>query len=77
MNAMGIPFSVAPALVADLLLGPLNTLIIIVALSGILTFVWAAVDPLEGAWVFVILYGFFGAGIQSMFPLALANSQNV
>ena len=74
MNAMGIPGRVAPALVADLWLGPLNTLIIIVALSGILTFVWATVDSLEGAWVFVVMYG-FGAGIQSMFPPALANSQ--
>ena len=75
MNAMGIPGRVAPALVADLWLGPLNTLIIIVALSGILTLVWAAVDSLGGAWVFVVMYGFFGAGIQSMFPPALANSQ--
>ena len=75
INAMGIPGRVAPALVADLLLGPLNTLIITVAFSGILTFVWAAVNSLEGTWVFVVMYGFFGAGIQSMFPPALANSQ--
>lgn len=75
MNAMGIPGRVALALVADLWLGPLNTLIIIVAFSSILTFIWAAVDSLEGTWAFVILYGFFGAGIQSMFPPALANSQ--
>ena len=32
-----------------------------------------AVDSLEGAWVLVILYGFFGAGIQSMFPPILTN----
>ena len=75
MNAMGIPGRVVPALIADLWLGPLNTLVIIVAISGTLTFVWAAVDSLEGTWVFVIMYGFFGAGIQSMFPPALANAQ--
>ena len=72
---MGIPGRVVPAWISDHFLGPLNTLIIIVALSGILTYIWAAVDSLQGTWVFAVMYGFFGAGIQSMFPPALANSQ--
>lgn len=74
-NAMGIPGRVAPAWIADRFLGPLNTLIVIVALSGILTYGWAAVDSLPGTWTFAVLYGFFGAGIQSMFPPALADSR--
>lgn len=72
---MGIPGRVAPAWIADRFLGPLNTLIVIVALSGILTYGWAAVDSLPGTWTFAVLYGFFGAGIQSMFPPALADSR--
>ena len=72
---MGIPGRVAPAWIADHFLGPLNTLIIIVLFSGILLHTWAAVDSLKGTWVFAVVYGFFGAGIQSMFPPALANSQ--
>ena len=72
---MGIPGRVVPAWISDHFLGPLNTLIIIVAFSGILTYIWAAVDSLQGTWVFAVIYGFFGAGIQSMFPPALANSQ--
>lgn len=72
---MGLPGRVAPAWIADHFLGPLNTLIVIVALSGILNYTWAAVASIEGTWVFAVVYGFFGAGIQSMFPPALANTQ--
>ena len=74
INALGLPGRLIPASVADRFLGPMNTLVITVALSGILTFVWAAIDSLQGTWAFAVIYGFFGAGIQSMFPPALANS---
>ena len=76
MNVIGLPGRVAPAWIADHLLGPLNTLIFIMALSGILLFVWAGVDTLDGTWAFAIVYGFFGAGIQSMAPPALASSKS-
>lgn len=46
------------------------------AVSGILIYVWAAVDSLGGTWAFAVVYGFFGAGIQSMFPPALASAQS-
>ena len=72
---MGLPGRIAPGWIADRFLGPLNTLIVIVAISGILTYTWAAVTSIGGTWAFAVVYGFFGAGIQSMFPPALANSQ--
>ena len=75
VNALGLAGRVVPALVADHLLGPLNTLIVTVAVSGISVYLWAAIDTLAGMWMFAVVYGFFGAGIQSMFPPALANSQ--
>ena len=74
-NAIGIPGRIAPGWIADHFLGPLNTLIVVVALSGLLTYVWAAVTTIEGTWAFAVLYGLFGAGITSMFPPALANAQ--
>ncbi len=72
---MGLPGRVAPAWIADHFLGPLNTLILTVAASGILVYVWAAVNSVEGTWAFAVVFGFFGAGIQSMFPPALTNAQ--
>ncbi|MCJ1360392.1 MAG: hypothetical protein MMC33_010397 [Icmadophila ericetorum] len=74
VNALGLPGRIVPAWVADRFLGPMNTLIVTVAASGIMTYIWATVDSLQGTWAFAIIYGFFGAGIQSMFPPALANS---
>lgn len=35
-------------------------------------FAWAAVDTLPGIYAWVSFYGFFGAGIQSLFPSTLA-----
>ena len=35
--------------------------------------VWVAVTSLSGQIVFVIIYGYFGAGVQSLFPAALSS----
>lgn len=48
-------------------------LILVIAISGILNFCWAAVDSLSGTWAFAVVCGFFGASVQSMFPPALAS----
>ena len=47
INAMGLPGRVVPAWIADRFLGPLNTLILTVAASGILLYAWAAVTSLR------------------------------
>ena len=73
MNAVGIPGRIVPAVLADRWLGPVNTLILFVILSGVLVYCWAAVHTLSGLWAFVIIYGFFGAGVQSLFPPALGS----
>lgn len=60
-------------LAADRLLGPINTLIPIAFCAGILFYSWAAVTTEAGLYAFCIIYGFFGAGIQSLFPAACAS----
>lgn len=52
----------------------MSTLILTVAVSGVLTDAWAGVTTIQETWVFAVIYGLFGAGIQSMFPPALAKS---
>ena len=72
MNAMGLPGRIIPAWISDRFFGPLNTLIITTALSGTLICIWAAVNSLNGTWVFSVVYGFVAASIQGLFPPALA-----
>lgn len=72
MNAMGLPGRFVPAWIADRWLGPQNTLLIVVTLTAVLTYTWAAIESLNGLWGFAITFGFVAANIQSMVPPALA-----
>ncbi|CAF9941250.1 MAG: hypothetical protein HETSPECPRED_003033 [Heterodermia speciosa] len=73
LNAVGIPGRLVCGLVADRLLGPINTLIPVALVSGILLYCWAAVDSIGSLFTFCVVYGFFAAGIQSLFPAACAS----
>jgi MFS family permease len=73
MNALGIPGRLVCGLTADRLLGPVNTLIPVAFFAGVLFYCWAAVHELGSLYTFCVLYGFFGAGIQSLFPAACAS----
>ena len=74
MNALGLPGRLIPAYIADRWLGPQNTLLIVVTLTSVLTYIWAAVGSLRGLWGFTIAFGLVAANIQSMVPPALASS---
>ncbi|EKG12876.1 Major facilitator superfamily domain general substrate transporter [Macrophomina phaseolina MS6] len=68
MNAVGIPGRLVCGLTADRLLGPINTLVPVAFLAGLLFYCWAAVSSVGALYAFCVIYGFFGAGIQSLFP---------
>ena len=73
INAVGMPGRFVCGLVADRLLGPLNTLIPVACIAGALLYCWAAVSSLGGLLAFCVIYGFFAGGIQSLFPAACAS----
>ena len=73
MNAIGFPGRLVCGLTADRLLGPVNTLTPVAFLSGVLFYCWIAVKSLESLFAFCIIYGFFAAGVQSLFPAACAS----
>ncbi|KAH7384252.1 major facilitator superfamily domain-containing protein [Phaeosphaeria sp. MPI-PUGE-AT-0046c] len=73
MNALGVPGRVVCGLIADRLLGPVNTLIPVAFFAGVLFYCWAAVNNVGSLYAFCVLYGFFGAGIQSLFPASCAS----
>ncbi|GME43536.1 MFS transporter [Neofusicoccum parvum] len=73
MNAVGIPGRLVCGLTADRLLGPINTLIPVAFFAGLLFYCWAAVSSVGALYTFCVIYGFFGAGIQSLFPASCAS----
>ncbi|KAI9707180.1 MAG: hypothetical protein M1836_000140 [Candelina mexicana] len=68
MNGVGIVGRLAPAFLADLYFGPLNTLLPFTLISGVLLYIWVAVSSRGGLIGFAAIYGIFAAGIQSLFP---------
>ena len=74
INTLGVPGRIIPSYLSDQYIGPQNMLIIIVALTGILIYVWATIDSLSGFWAFIVLYGLTAANIQSLTAPALASA---
>ncbi|KAI9893533.1 MAG: hypothetical protein M1814_006329 [Vezdaea aestivalis] len=70
LNSVGLPGRVLPALIADHLLNPLDTLLPITACCSLLLFSWPAVRSLSGLFGWAVVYGFFAGAVQSLFPAA-------
>ncbi|TVY85295.1 Aspyridones efflux protein apdF [Lachnellula suecica] len=73
MNAVGIPGRIIPAYAADVYIGPRELYIPFVFVSSIILYAWIPVTSFSGLLPFTILYGLFGAGVQGLFPSALAS----
>ena len=73
LNGIGIPGRILPAILSDRILGPLNTYIPLCVASGLLLFCWIAIKSATSLYFWVIVYGLVGAGVQGMFPSALAS----
>ncbi|KAF2685203.1 MFS general substrate transporter [Lentithecium fluviatile CBS 122367] len=73
MNGVGLLGRLIPGYIADAYLGPYNTLIPLCFLTSIILYCWAAVYSVPSLYAFAILYGFFSAGFQGLFPAVLAS----
>lgn len=73
MNVDELPGRLICGLAANRLLGPVNTLIPVALICGVLLYCWAAVDWLGSLFTFCVIYGYFATGIQSLFPAACAS----
>lgn len=72
INVVGIPGRMVPAYLADRYFGAINVFIPTVLSAALCIFFWAKVHDLTGDYVWVLFFGYFGAGIQGMFPATLA-----
>ncbi|KAI9811784.1 MAG: hypothetical protein M1826_003095 [Phylliscum demangeonii] len=57
----------------DRWLGPLNTLITVVAAGAVLLYGWMGVHSPAGLVAFAVCYGFVAGGIQSLFPATISS----
>lgn len=62
-----------PAYLADRHFGAINVFIPTIIAAAVCIFLWAKVSTLAGDYVWVIVFGYFGAGIQSLFPATTAS----
>ncbi|KAF2628030.1 MFS general substrate transporter [Macroventuria anomochaeta] len=72
MNGVGVPGRLLPNIIADRCLGSVNIMALSSFNGAIIVFSWAAVRSEMGLWIFAAFFGFFSAGIQSLFPASLA-----
>lgn len=72
INAVGCPGRLVPAFLADRFFGAVNTLIPIIFCAAICMFGWIGVRSIASDYVWLCIYGVFGAAIQGMFPSTLA-----
>ncbi|KAK2747320.1 hypothetical protein FQN57_002218 [Myotisia sp. PD_48] len=73
MNGVGVVGRLLPSFISDWKLGPFNSLIPCLFVSGVMLFGWMGVKDIQSLWIFTILYGFFAAGVQSLFPAAVTS----
>ncbi|KAF2095842.1 putative MFS monocarboxylate transporter [Rhizodiscina lignyota] len=72
LNGVGTPSRLVPAYIAQKWTGPLNFMIPSAFVTGAILYSWIAVDSVTGLWIFAIFYGMAAAGLQALFPVALA-----
>ncbi|KAJ4188562.1 hypothetical protein NW767_011849 [Fusarium falciforme] len=73
INAVGIPGRMVAAWLADRYFGAVNVFIPTILSAGICIYMWSQVHTLPGGFVWVSVFGYFGAGIQSLFPSTCAS----
>ncbi|KAJ6002516.1 hypothetical protein N7451_005063 [Penicillium sp. IBT 35674x] len=73
MNGLGLPGRLIPAFLSDRYTGPINMFIPVSGFAAVLLYCWIAINSYGGLIAFVVVYGFFGGGVQSLFPSALAS----
>ncbi|OCT47460.1 MFS monocarboxylate transporter [Cladophialophora carrionii] len=73
LNGVGVVGRMLPAYVAQRWVGGLNLMIPLAIVASIILYCWIAVDSMSGLWVFAVTYGIVAHGLQSLFPIVLAN----
>lgn len=71
MNAANLPGRFVPTLISDACIGPINTIIPSTLLAAMILFVWVGCSSYSALLVIACLYGFFAAGLQSLYSATI------
>lgn len=71
MNGVGFIARLIAALLADKVTGPVNMYVLTTFTASLALFAWVFVSTFNGMVAFVIIYGFLGGAVQSIFPSSL------
>ncbi|KAI8407577.1 hypothetical protein FOFC_13016 [Fusarium oxysporum] len=73
INAVGIPGRMISAFLADRLFGAIPVFIPTIFSASLCLYLWSQVSSLTGMFIWVSVFGYFGAAIQSLFPSCYAS----
>ncbi|KAJ4123211.1 hypothetical protein NW768_009740 [Fusarium equiseti] len=73
INAVGIPGRMITAFLADRFFGAINVFIPTIFSAALCLYMWSQVTTLTGEFIWVSIFGYFGAAIQSLFPSCCAS----
>lgn len=68
VNGLGIPGRLIPAAISVYFCGPVNTMIPLALISGVMVYAWSGVTSVGGLYVFAALYSLGGNGFQGLWP---------
>ena len=72
-NAVGVPSRVLTGYLADKFTGPLNGIIVLIALNALLAFTWLAVKSVSGMYIETCFYGLLAGAFQCLFPTTVTS----
>ncbi|KAK5172835.1 uncharacterized protein LTR77_002955 [Saxophila tyrrhenica] len=72
-NAIGIPARLFTGIIADRLTGPLNAIILLIAINALCAFTWLAVRSVAGMYVETAIYGIAAGAFQCLFPTTITS----
>lgn len=72
INAIGVPGRLVPAYLSDRYFGAVNVFLPTVFAMAICVYAWVGVKTVTQEYIWIIFLGYFGAGIQGLFPATLA-----
>ncbi|KAM3546376.1 hypothetical protein ARSEF1564_000651 [Beauveria bassiana] len=72
INAVGIPGRLVPAYLGDRYFGAVNVFLPTVFAMAVCVYAWIGVKTITDEYIWIIFLGYFGAGIQGLFPATLA-----
>lgn len=72
-NVVAMPIRLLSGFLVDKYVGPLNAMVVLVPLNGILAFAWIGVRGKAGLYVFTCIYGMAGGAYQCLFPTTVSS----